>query len=347
MADTERVLKQFADQALACEQLGSPFTARLCQVMARRLDKRSEFGRTILEWPGDPYADNIALRACGAVHALARSGWEPHLTRVYPPNPTNENAVWSALAEALHHNDTFLTAQLSSPPQTNEIGRSGIILGALLRLSRVTRQPLELLEIGASAGLNLGVDNYRYELGDGRVWGAANPLTIECEWRGRSPNLDTTLEIVARHGCDINPLDPAKDEDRTRVLSYIWADQTHRLRRTEAALKLATASGRKIDRADAADWLERALSLPQAPHTTRVVFHTIVWPYIPEQGKARIEAALARAGAAASQDKPLARLAIEPDETPGSARIDLAIWPPGRTVTLGRADFHGRWAEWI
>lgn len=346
MTSTERVLRQFADQALACEQLGSPFTARLCQVLARRLDRRSSFGRTILDWSGDPYADNIALRACGSIHALARSGWEPNLSKVYPPNPTSENAVWAALADALQHNDGFLTTRLSSPPQTNEIGRSAILLGALLRLSAMVPYPIELFEIGSSAGLNLGVDDYRYDLGERRSWGATDALTIECEWRGNSPKLDTPLRIVGRHGCDINPLDPLREEDRTRLLSYIWADQVHRLRRTEAALKLAAAKGRTVDRADASLWLADRLAQPGTAGTTRVVFHTIVWPYIPAAGKKQITDTLHRAGEAATADTPFARLSVEPDEVPGSARVDLTLWPSRETLLLGRADFHGRWVEW-
>lgn len=346
VTSTERVLQQFTDQALACEQLGSPFTARLCQVLARRLDRRSSFGRTILDWPGDPYADNIALRACGSIHALARSGWEPNLSKVYPPNPTSENAVWTALADALHHNDVFLTDRLASPPQTNEIGRSGILLGALLHLSAIVPYPIELFEIGASAGLNLGVDDYHYELGEGRNWGVSDALTIECEWRGASPRLNTPLHIVGRHGCDINPLDPLKEEDRNRLLSYIWADQIHRLRRTEAALRLAASRRRTVDRADASVWLAEQLARPAPSRTTRVVFHTIVWPYIAAASKAQITDTINRAGEAASADSPFARLSVEPDEVPGSARVELTLWPSHETRVLGRADFHGRWVEW-
>ncbi|RYE07888.1 MAG: DUF2332 family protein [Hyphomicrobiales bacterium] len=347
MSKTELVLKQFADQAAACEELGSPFTARLCQILARRLDDRSRFGRRILQWEGDPYADNVALRACGAVHALARSGWEPNLTRAYPPNPTSENAVWAALADALHHNDAFLTDRLSSAPQTNEVARSGLILGGMLTIAEVTGLPLEIFEIGASAGLNLGFDQYRYDFGGGQHWGRANaPLTIDCSWRGGQPPLKAPLSVTSRQGCDLNPLDPNRHEDRERLLSYIWADQVHRLERTEAALNLAAAEHRRADKADAVDWLADRLGAAPRRGVTRVLLHTIVWPYIPTASKQAIEATISRVSSAATADAPFARLSIEPDDTPGSARIDLTVWPSGGTVTLGRGDFHGRWAQW-
>lgn len=347
MPQTEAVLRQFADQAAACDQLGSPFTARLCRLLARRLDGRSRFGARILNWDGDPYADNVALRACGAIHALARSGWEPALTAVYPPNPTNENAVWAALADALQHNDSFLTDRLSGAPQTNEVARSALILGGMLHVARITGHPLEILEIGASAGLNLGFDGYRYDLGQGRHWGATDAqLEIECAWSGHLPPLDAQLSVVARHGCDLHPIDPGKTSDRERLLSYVWADQRHRLERVELALAIAAARKRQIDEMDAAAWTEARLAQPQRAGTTRVLFHTIVWQYLPPSVRARIESALTKAAGSASAEKPLARLSIEGDEVPGSARIDLTIWPEGRTITLGRGDFHGRSAVW-
>ena len=348
MTQTDRVLQQFAAQAAACEELGSPFTAMLCRVLAAKLHTGSRFGRRILEWDGDPFPDNVALRACGAVHALARSGWEPNLARVYPPNTTTEHTLWVAIADALLHNDAFLTERLTSPPQTNEVARSGLILGGMLHLAASTGTPLEIFELGASAGLNLAFDEYRYEFGAGRNWGSADaPLTVECAWRGNStPPLDAPLSVVGRAGCDLKPIDPASADDRARLISYIWADQRHRLHRVEAALAHAAKNQRRVDRADAAEWLTHKLAVPQLPGTTRVLFHTIVWDYLPATTKDRLEATIARAGTAATRDRPFARFSMESDDVRGSARLALTVWPEGRTVTLGRGDYHGRWAEW-
>ncbi len=348
VAQTPLVLKQLADQAAACEHLGSPFTARLCRLLAARLDIGTRFGQSVLEWGGDPYADNIALRACGALHALARSGWEPSLTAVYPPHEVSDHTLWVAIVDALSHHSSFLIERLQSAPQTNEVARSALILGGMLRAAALMRVPLETFEIGASAGLNLGFDEYRYSLGEGREWGKTDaPLTIACAWRGNAPALATQLAVIGRHGCDLNPLEPTSPADRERLLSYIWADQAHRLERTEAALKLAADERRTIDRADAADWLERRFAAPQPEGTGRIVFHTIVWQYLPASTRGRLERLLADRGAAATTRAPLARLSIEADETPSKgARIDLTVWPDGRTITLGRGDFHGRWAEW-
>jgi hypothetical protein len=74
MSSSEKIQKQFADQALICERLGSPFTARLLRLLAARLDASTLFGRRIFDWPGDPYGDNLALRAAGRLGV--RSGSE-------------------------------------------------------------------------------------------------------------------------------------------------------------------------------------------------------------------------------------------------------------------------------
>lgn len=337
----------FEAQAQACEELGSPFTAGLCRLLAGRLDRSTRFGRRILDWPGDARADALALRACGALHALARSGREPALSAVYPPAPGDGERLWAGVAGALERHDAFLAAWLDSPPQTNEVARSSMILGAALTVADLAGLPLAIHEIGASAGLNLAFDRYRYDLGGGRGWGGAGaPLTIESAWRGTLPPLDAPLRVVSRAGCDRNPLDPSSETDATRLLSYVWPDQVRRLQRLEAALRLAAASGPKVERADAAEWVERELRRPGEPGTCRLFVHTIVWQYLPDAVKARIEATLEAAGRAATPEAPLARFGVESDGGDPGAAMTLMLWPAGRIIHLGRADYHGRWVDW-
>jgi len=341
------VAEHFEGQAAGCDKLGSPFTASLCRLMAERLDRSTLFGRRILDWGGDPGADALALRACGALHALARSGRAKYLRRVYPPAPFDRERLWIAIAQALRQHDEFLATWLDSPPQTNEVARSSIVLGAALTVANRTGLPLAVYEIGASAGLNLGFDQYRYEFGGGRSWGPADlPLTIPSEWRGELPPLDVPLRVISRQGCDRNPLDPASEADAARLLSYVWPDQAHRLVRLEAALQHAAASGRKVECADAATWVEQNLGLPAELGTCRFVFHTVVWQYLPTEVQARIEAALQTAGAAATPEAPLARFGFEWDGKGEGGAMTLTLWPGKRVIPLGRADFHGRWVEW-
>lgn len=62
--------------------------------------------------------------------------------------------------------------------QTNEVGRSALLLPAFVLVSRqAQRRPLHLVEIGASAGLNLLWDRYGYDYGDGQRYGDGNSLS--------------------------------------------------------------------------------------------------------------------------------------------------------------------------
>lgn len=343
-AGEDRVRAHFKGQANACRQLGSPFTALVCELAAERLDRASAFGRRVLDWPGDARADALALRAAGAFNALVRSGRAPALRAAYPPNATQAEALWQALLGAVAEHDAFLTGYLDSPPQTNEVRRCAVLLGGALVIAEESGLPLDLLEIGSSAGLNLGFERYRYELGSAEWGGASAPVAIRSQWSGGAPPLAAPLAVTARRACDLNPLDPSRKADRERVLSYVWPDQIDRLRTTEAAFDAAAAAPWRVEREDAAAWVEARLSENPPPGRARVLMHTIMWQYLPEPTKQRITAAMLAAGAAAKAERPLYWLRMEADGD--SAAVTLGRWPGGVERELGRADYHGRWVKW-
>jgi hypothetical protein len=342
----ERTREAFRRQAVACRSLGSPFTADLCELLAERLDGSTDFGRRILDWPGDPVADALALRAAGALHGLVRSGRAAALALVYPPHDPPSDALWGALRPALSDHQGFLAAFLDSAPQTNEVKRCAALLGGCLMIAAWTGHPLNLLEIGSSAGLNLALDRYRYDLG-AVAWGSSDaPVLIRSAWQGDPPPLDAPLIVASRRGCDIRPLDPALPADRERLLSYIWPDQVDRLATTAAALDDSARAGQRVEGADAADWIEARLAAQPAPGHARVVMHSIVWQYLPAAVQARIALCVDEAGRAATREAPLAWLRMEPDDAGEGAGLRLTLWPDGRDERLGRADFHGRWVRW-
>lgn len=335
----------FLGQAKACEGLGSPFTARLCALLADRLDETSRFGRRIATWPpANCRADAVALRAAAALHALVRAGRADALAQVYPPHRADDVALWAAIAATVAASDGFLHDYLDSPPQTNEVNRSGILLGGALIVAAETGLPLAWHEIGASMGLNLSFDRYAYDFGHAE-WGEG-AVRVACEWRGAPPPLHAPLRVVSRAGCDVNPLDAANEADRERMLSYIWADQVERLKRIAAAMKATAAAGIHVERSGAADWLAQRLATFPDDGRAVVVAHTIMWQYMPQAEQTRTAAIIAEAGSRATRSAPLAWLRLEADGDSGSAAITLTTWPDGRERLLGRASFHGYWAEW-
>ncbi len=347
MALKGKIALAFRQQAASCQRLGSPFTAHLCRRLAVTLDENTALGRAVMGWPLDPGDSALALRLCGAINLAVRAGHAPMLARLYPPVSDTGPAFDVALRATIAESGGELAGLMESAPQTNEVARSGILLGGLLTIAAGTGMPLALNEIGASAGLNLHPDCYAYELRQGRRWGPGDaPLTIPCDWRGAAPPLDTPLEIASRAGSDLAPIDPADEQACERLLGYIWPDQPARLERTAAALAHAAAHKVALERADAADWAEARLAEPPQGGVARVLMHSIAWQYFAPASQDRIAAALASAGAAATPDTPLAWLRFEPDDIRGSAAILLTLWPGGETLALGRGDYHGRFADW-
>jgi hypothetical protein len=346
-AAKEAAIRQhFLDQAMACEALGSPFTGRLCCALSNNLDRSTITGGRVLDWPGDARGDALALRLCGGLHALVLSGADPALAAIYPPNVTDDESLADVFLNSIKRNDETLSRALESAPQTNEIGRAGMLLPGFLMIARETGLPLALNEIGSSAGLNLLFDRFHYRYGDVEWGDGDSPARLQPEVRGEAPSLRGSVEILSRSGCDIAPIDVKKDGDRLRLRSFVWADQDARLARLDAAIALAASVPFVLERSNAVEFVARKLG-HRHPGSVFVLFHSIMWQYMPQASKSAIEAALAEAGGAATADSPVAWLRMEPlDTRDPHATLSLTLWPGGKTRQLAKCDYHGRWIEW-
>lgn len=332
----------FRAQADACESLGSPLTARVLRLLAAALHPGTPVADRVLGWQGDPStrADALALRLAAGLHAVVLQRQNPDLHALYTaPEAVSDATATATLRNALTRNQDILLTWLDRAPQTNEVRRSAVLIAAGHWLAAKTGLPLALSELGASAGLNLNWD--RYALDIGAIFGDPDsPVRLTPDWRGILPPLPRPI-IVERRAVDLNPLDIKGDSLRLR--SYIWADQPHRMALTQAAIGLA--EGLRVDKGDAVDWLETRLRT-QVPGRLHLVYHTVAWQYFPKAAQARGEALLQAAGARATKDSPLAHLAMETDGHEPGAAMTLRLWPGG-TIPLGRADFHGRWINWL
>ena len=344
------VREAFRAQAEYCARLDSPFTDLLCRTLADVLSSRSEAGCEILGWRGDPapLADNLPLRVVGALHALARSGKAPELASIYPPAPLPAaDLLADVLRRALQRHAAEILAFLPFTPQTNEVGRSAVLIGGLLEIARRTGLPVNLYEIGSSAGLNLLADRYAYRL-DGADWGAADArLRLVPEWKGPPPPVDAELTVREGHGCDLHPIDLRDPAQRERLRGYVWADQTERLERLNAAIETALTALPQLERADAAEWVERRIAAAPAAGVARVLLHSVVWNYLTEETRRRIAQQMERAGTACRSDAPLAWLHFELNPRAEAAQLRLTMWPGGREQLLAAAHPHGASVHWV
>jgi len=282
----------------------------------------------------------------GAVHRIVLEGQVPALARHYPTAGGEAGAddAWPAFRAALEQHRERLRSLLLATVQTNEVGRSAALLGGFLLVARETALPLRLLEIGASAGLNLRWDHYRYEAGD-TGWGdPASPVRLAGAFSNRLPPLAVTCRIAERAGCDRHPLDPCSDAGRVILVSYVWPDQHERLALLRGAFEVACRVPAPVEAAEAPDWLAARL-MSHIPGTATVVFHSIVMQYLERAERRRLRALLEEAGDRATADAPLAWLRMEPGTD--QADVQLTLWPGGSKRLIARSGFHGRPVHWL
>lgn len=334
-------------QAAYADANGAPITARLVRAELPLLAGRTAIGRRMAGWGERPMEDALPLRLTGGLHSLHLNGTEPRLAPIYVGTLVDQNTIDAIVGAVVADRDADLLPWLDGPPQTNEAGRSAGIVAALLWLAQTWGPRFEMNELGASAGINTMIERYAYDLGGTRVGPADSPLRIAPEWRGAAPPA-ADLAITAIRGCDKAPIDLADPAAGQRLKAYVWPDAPERLARIDAAVMLARLAPPRLDRADAGDWVACRLAAPQDADTTRVIYHSIVWQYLPDATRAAIAAGIAASGAQATASRRLAWVRMETNRETLRHEVQVSVWPgDGRTVTLGTAHAHGAWVEWF
>ncbi len=339
------VAHAFRLQAAACDKMGSRLYARLLVIALEDLEREGPVHRVVSHWGRNPMDDAVPLRLLGGVHRLVLDGAAPELANHYPsvggaPSWPDCGEAFLATVEA---NVEALRIGMLHPPQTNEVGRSGVLVGGLLELARMHEMPIRLLEFGTSAGLNLRLDGYAYEFGVAKWGEPTSPVVVRTRWRGSTPGTDRLLHILERRGCDAAPIDVTDAAQAQRLASFVWPDQVERFVRTQRAIDVFRRDPVPLDAADAASWLGLQLADSRSGVVT-VVMHSAVRQYLSAEQRRAVDATIQTAADRATSAAPLARLAFEPG--PKYFTLSLRMWPQGIDLTLACAHPHGAWAEW-
>jgi hypothetical protein len=342
-----RVAEWLRRESGRCQQQGSPLYGAMLGRCADDVEREGPTWTVLKEHAGMRQGMILPLRLMGSVHRLVLEGKAPSLARFYPSVGGNSDqaAAWDALRQAFVDHAPELQELISRPIQTNEVGRSVALLGGFLLVAAETGLPLRLLEPGASAGLNLRWDRYRYECGENGWGDPRSPVRFTDAFTDRTPILSPMPRIAERRGCDIAPLDPSSPQDQLTLQSYVWADQTMRLERLGAALRLAQEIPVEVTSASAETWIARQLEEP-APEVATVIYHSIVMQYMEPSAREAFAGSVGDAGARATAKAPLAWLRSEPDG-PDHAAVRLTTWPGGRERVLARSPFHGSPTTWL
>lgn len=315
--------------------LGSPVYARL----AERLGRDSAPVDAIV---GDDRRWDLPLRLFGAVHYLVLSGVAPDAL----------SGRWEDFVAALAAHDETLRHRVTiHGVQTNEVQRCTFLVPAFRAAAAETGLPLELLELGPSAGLNLLADRYRCVY----VNGAAGPADARLELtthegEGKVPGELFSQELLVRRrrGIDLVPVDATSEDGYLLLRSFLWPGLDDRVARLDAAVQTLREEPNRpeVMQGDYVALLPELLS-ERPDDALTVVFDTFSTVYLPLEAAAELARALDTAGA---DGRPLAWLSVrrwDEQEGPREGRfeLELRVWPgPARLAAY--VDPHGNRLDW-
>jgi hypothetical protein len=360
--------------------------------LAALLLRYTEFARDIPEQGGfiyaaicarlatDPDRAALALRAApafqgplillAAVHHLLLTGAVHGLGDYYPTvaggaaRPIDDD-LYPAFADFLdEHRPALEQLVATRTTQTNEARRTVVTLPALGLVAERAGRPLALLEVGASAGLNLLLDRFGFRIGEVACGDPASPLQLSCETLGEllPPVPARPPDIGWRLGLDLNPLDVTDPATRAWLRALVWPEHLDRMETLDAALALARRDPPLVVRGDLVT--ELAAVAAGAPRDAAlVVTSTWVLAYVDPPLRDAFLDALASlaakrgsatwlvAGEAQSVLATLAPGAVEaPADGYGPSTVSLHRFDPDgdRSHTLlAECHAHGRWLRWL
>jgi hypothetical protein len=329
----------------------SPLYDGICRTVA----ETEEVLDVVAAAPPDAHLPNVLL---AAVHFLILSGLEHPLADVYAGR-SNEDPGPLFVDVCLGHREAIARLLETRHTNTNEVGRSALLGPALTEVASRLGQPIGLVDVGCSAGLNLLCDRYLIDYGPAGVTGPPHAyVRLSCQVvRGHPPIAARLPPILARVGLDRDPVDLLDDDSVRWQLACVWPD-TGRLARTRIALEQAREARLHIVQGDAVDALPHLLgTLPS--ECLPVVVTTWVLAYLPLERRSEFVEVLE----AFAADRPLAWISGEgagvvpllggvsaPTDDVGIDASVLGLVTFNGTdrhsEVLGFAHPHGRWLEW-
>jgi hypothetical protein len=293
-------------------------------------------------WEDAPDGAVVQLRLLAGLFRIVLTGGAPDLVPYYPclggTEPPAE--AWPKVRTILASHVESLHAALEVAPQTNEPGRStALLVGIYAALRRTEARRVRLLEPGASAGLNLLLDHYRFEEDTWSFGPPRSPLVLRNGVVGDVQPVSFT--VVGRRGCDLSPVDASTAAGRLRLRSFVWPFDIERHERLTAALQVAAQHPVEVDTAAASEWLREELARPAAGDVLTVVWQSVTRLYWSPEEITAVDAAIREA----RERQPVAHVAMEFPAADGSRRAVLTLDAlPGldEPVQLATVGDHGR-----
>ncbi len=306
-----------------------------------------------------------------AVHAVVLAHPDEPLARYYPSvtppaelAPGDPYPAFTAFCEAHEAEIRQLVATRST--QTNEVNRVALLapMFAHVAASEPTL-PMSVVELGSSAGLLLGLERYRCDVGGAVSGNPASSVHLHADVSGtRFPPTwvyPPSPAIVERVGIDLAPVS-LDDLAALRWLeACLWPDQPERIDRFRAAVALLRDDPPSVVAGDFIEALPGVIDQLQ-PATHLVVFHGWALTYVERERRPELAEVLARAAASGrpvswlSAEAPRCVPGIDPptlapgdEEATPETVLGLRTWRHGveqQPRALGWAHPHGAFLTW-
>ena len=345
----DEMLRALLQQAESCRSLGSPM---YCDLFTDLAADYADGGRTYALLAGRslrPVHDAVPLRLAGAIHRVVLQGKDDRLARHYPSvgGKPAEDFTADFIGYMRDHLED-IESGLATQVQTNEVGRSVVHLVLSHWLTSLGVEHFNLLEIGASAGLNLNFDKFYGCFGQLRMGDPTSSLRFMGDWFSNSPDVPRIgAAVIEKRGCDISPIDVARPDDEARLLSFVWPDQRLRLELLRSAISIAKTHRPAVDTATADEWIASQLARP-SDHAT-LIFHSIVWQYLGTETQNRLKSAIHRAGESATPTAPIVWARMEPAGPVADIQVDVFDGSSSepRHFRLAEIGYHGQNMNWL
>ena len=241
---------------------------------------------------------------------------------------------------ALAHRDQIIGYLESRMVQTNEVGRCAYLLPGFLTIAAENPGlPLALLDVGASAGLNLNWDQYRYRYSTGDEFGPANSrVVIECDARNGLPELPTAFpEVSFRVGIDLAPVNLGDDEEYRWMQALVWPEHRERAAALSSARDVWIHSRPTVLQGDTVELLPDTLrDIPE--DSALCVFHCHTLNQFPAAARERFADILR----AESMERVVYHFPSEGERV----ALRKIVAGTAQTRFTARRQVHGKWIEW-
>ncbi|MCL1700471.1 DUF2332 domain-containing protein [Lysinibacillus sp. Bpr_S20] len=225
------------------------------------------------------------LLLAGVQYLLSSS--EDELVHFYPSlttTPKALNEVYPVFkAFVLSHSDELKTLFQEKLVQTNEIRRCSYLYPMMTEIYERHKKPLAFIEIGASAGLQLGMDQYNYCYNQQlHINNSNSDFVLSSENRGQPlpASITNTPVVCKRVGIDLNPIDIHNEEELRWLEALIWPEHQQRRLLLHQALPILKELDLQLVKGDAIK-LIKDISKEINQDAMLVVYHTHVANQIP------------------------------------------------------------------